>query len=98
MAGVLSTDGAVVVVVVPAGGFVVVASAEAVVGDVVEVVVGDVVEVVVVESVEALAVDVAELAVGAADAAMVLRLPTVRNIPAAVAFRANDGRNGSRRR
>jgi hypothetical protein len=52
---------------------------------------------VVLGSVEPVVVDAGEVA-GGADAATVLRLPTATNIPAAAAFRANDGRNGRRRR
>ena len=64
-----------------------VVSAAGVVVDVVEVLV-DVVEVL---------VDVVEVLAGEADA-VVLRVPTVRKIPAAMAFRADDGRNACRRR
>jgi hypothetical protein len=112
--GAVSTDGAAVVVVpAPAGKLVAVGSVEAVValaeGVVVDVVVVDVVvvdvvdavvgsvEAVVVGSVEAVVVDAVELAVGGDDAA-VLRLPTVRKIPAAMTFKRKDGLNGCRRR
>jgi hypothetical protein len=64
---------------------------------VVDVVVVGSVEAVVVGSVEALAVDVVELVAGAGDDAAVLRLPTVRKIPAAMTFKRKDGRNGCRR-
>jgi hypothetical protein len=52
--------------------------------------------VVVVGSVGAGVVDVG--GAGGADAATVLTLPTVRNTPAAMAFRPNDGRNCRLRR
>ncbi len=90
--GVVSIDGAVVVVV----EVVVVDVVEVVEVVVVELVVVDVVEVVVVGSVGAGVVDVG--GAGGADAATVLRLPTVRNTPAATAFRPNDGRNCRLRR
>ena len=47
---------------------------------------------------EAVVVDAVELVVGAADDAAVLRLPTVKKIPAATTFKRKDGRNGCRRR
>ncbi len=87
MVGVRSTDGVVVVVV---------EVVELVVVEVVELVVVEVVEVVVVGSVEVV-VDGGDVA-GGADAATVLRLPTVTNIMAPRVFRANEGRNGWRRR
>jgi hypothetical protein len=88
--GVGSADG-VVVVVVEVVELVVVEVVELVVVEVVELV-----EVVVVGSVEVV-VDGGDVA-GGADAATVLRLPTVTNIIAPRVFRANEGRNGWRRR
>lgn len=53
---------------------------------------------VVVVSAAVVVVDVVEVVAGPADAAVVLRVPTVRKTPAAMAFRADDGRNAFRRR